>query len=238
MEEKEYILSLDVSTTTIGVSLFENMGDYGKLQVETHISPILNKSITNPIEKLCLKARIFEEELINTFKPFNIKKVIIEEPLLNAKNVYTVATLLKFNGFISKIIFDKLNIIPDYISVHDSRSFAFPELVKVRTKQSKNGIAIPNKKISPVPVLFGDYILTYTNENYLKLSDEERKYYKKNGDSWKLDKKMVIWEKVNEIYPNIDWSYDKKNKLKKETFDAADSICCGIGFMKKEGFWK
>ena len=33
------ILGLDVSTKTIGVSIFEDLGDHGKLQLLTHITP-------------------------------------------------------------------------------------------------------------------------------------------------------------------------------------------------------
>ena len=35
------ILGLDVSTKTIGISLFEDFGDNGKLQLLTHITPIV-----------------------------------------------------------------------------------------------------------------------------------------------------------------------------------------------------
>jgi hypothetical protein len=47
--------------------------------------------------------------------------VVIEEPLLQSNNVNTVATLLRFNGMISKSVFDTLGVVPDFISSYDAR---------------------------------------------------------------------------------------------------------------------
>jgi hypothetical protein len=63
-----------------------------------------------------------------------ITKVIIEEPLLNSNNVNTVGTLLKYNAIVSKVIWDVLQIVPEYISTYNARKFAFPELVKQNDK--------------------------------------------------------------------------------------------------------
>jgi hypothetical protein len=58
-----------------------------------------------------------------------ITKVIIEEPLLNSNNVYTVGTLLRYNTMVCKMIYDTLGIVPSFISTYNSRKFAFPGLV-------------------------------------------------------------------------------------------------------------
>jgi hypothetical protein len=58
--------------------------------------------------------------------------VVIEEPLLQSNNVNTVATLLRFNGMISKSVFDTLGVVPDFISSYDARKYSFPELMSVR----------------------------------------------------------------------------------------------------------
>jgi hypothetical protein len=50
--------------------------------------------------------------------------VVIEEPLLQSNNVNTVATLLRFNGMISKSVFDTLGV-PDFISSYDARKYSF-----------------------------------------------------------------------------------------------------------------
>jgi hypothetical protein len=48
---------------------------------------------------------------------------------------------------------------------------------------------------------------------------------------------MVIWELVADLVPQINWFYDKKNKLTKENFDMADAFTCVRGYMRKNGFW-
>jgi rRNA pseudouridine-1189 N-methylase Emg1 (Nep1/Mra1 family) len=68
------------------------------------------------------------------YQNLGITKVIIEEPLLHSNNIYTVQTLMRFNSFITKVIYDTLNIIPEFISTSDSRKFAFPNLVKENDK--------------------------------------------------------------------------------------------------------
>jgi hypothetical protein len=52
------------------------------------------------------------------------------------------------------------------------------------------------------------------------------------------DKKMVIWEKVCELEPQIVWMYDKNHKLKKENFDMTDAYTCVKGAMRKQDIWK
>jgi hypothetical protein len=41
---------------------------------------------------------------------------------------------MRYNSFITKVIYDTLNIIPEFISTYDSRKFAFPNLVKENDK--------------------------------------------------------------------------------------------------------
>ena len=93
------ILGLDVSTKTIGISLFE---EDGKLLELTHITPKIKPRPETKLEELFKKVDAFER-LLTRYIELDIEKVVIEEPLLNSNNVYTVGTLLKFNGMISKI---------------------------------------------------------------------------------------------------------------------------------------
>ena len=46
-----------------------------------------------------------------------------------------------------------------------------------------------------------------------------------------IDKKQIIWEHVNELFPEVDWFLDKKGQLKKENYDAADAATCVIGYI-------
>jgi RNase H-fold protein (predicted Holliday junction resolvase) len=125
-------LGLDVSTKTIGWALFDMITE--ELLELTHISPVPKPKEENKIKELFLKAEVFKQKL-NEYKNLGITKVIIEEPLLNSNNVYTIQTLLRFNTLISKEIYDVLGVVPEYISTYNSRKFAFPELVKENDKK-------------------------------------------------------------------------------------------------------
>ena len=125
------VLGLDVSTKTIGWCLFDSFNQ--ELLELTHISPRPKTKTDNKVEELILKAEVIKTKL-EEYKNLGITKVIIEEPLLNSNNVYTVGTLLKYNAMVSKTIWDVLGVVPEYISTYNSRKFAFPELVKENDK--------------------------------------------------------------------------------------------------------
>jgi RNase H-fold protein (predicted Holliday junction resolvase) len=131
LKESPKVLGLDVSTRTIGWALFDIQSR--ELLELTHISPVPKPKEENKIKELLLKSEIFKSKLIQ-YKDLGITKVIIEEPLLNSNNVYTIQTLLRFNTLITKEIYDILGIVPEYISTYNSRKFAFPELVKQNDK--------------------------------------------------------------------------------------------------------
>lgn len=206
------ILGLDVSTKTIGISLFEDNGESGKLQMLTHITPKVKPKPKDNIELLIKKAQIFQNEFLEKYSDIDISRVIIEEPLVRSNNVNTVATLLRFNGMICRSVYEVLNIIPEFISSYDARKFAFPELMEIR-KFNKKGEPYTEKEIErKQPVLFGEH-------------------------PFDVDKKQIIWEKVNEREPQIVWVYDKHQRLSKENFDMTDAYACVLGQMQKEDKW-
>jgi len=206
------ILGLDVSTKTIGISLFEDNGESGKLQMLTHITPKVKPKPKDNIELLIKKAQIFQNEFLEKYSDIDVTRVIIEEPLVRSNNVNTVATLLRFNGMICKSVYEVLNIVPEFISSYDARKFAFPELMGIR-KFNKKGEPYTEKEIErKQPVLFG-------------------------GHPFDVDKKQIIWEKVNEREPQIVWVYDKHQRLSKENFDMTDAYACVLGQMQKEDKW-
>jgi RNase H-fold protein (predicted Holliday junction resolvase) len=55
--EKKYILGLDVSTKTIGIALYEDLGDKGALTVLTHVTPKIKPAPTNKNEELFKKIK-------------------------------------------------------------------------------------------------------------------------------------------------------------------------------------
>lgn len=128
------VLGLDISTKTIGWALFDIQTE--KLLELTHFSPVIKPKPENKIEEILMKVDLFEEKLEN-YKDLGIQKVIIEEPLLNSNNLWTVGTLLRYNSMITRSIYKKLNLVPEYISTYNSRKFAWPELVNENNKGKK-----------------------------------------------------------------------------------------------------
>lgn len=125
------VLGLDVSTKTVGVALFDIQSR--ELLELTHVSPVPKPKVENKIEELMLKSDIFKQKL-ESYVGMGIKYVVIEEPLLNSNNVYTVGTLLRFNTLVCKEVYDILGVVPQFISTYNSRKFAFPELVQENDK--------------------------------------------------------------------------------------------------------
>lgn len=209
VKEKELFLGLDVSTKTIGVSLFE---ETGKLILLTHVTPKIKLDGQSPMEILIKKVEVFEVEFLEKYADSNITKVVIEEPLLQSNNVNTVGTLLRFNGMICRSVYETLNVVPEFISSYDARKYAFPELMQIRTTDSEGKILTEKELKNRKPVLFG-------------------------GHPKNVDKKLIIWEKVADREPHIVWLYDKHQNLKKENFDMTDSYAATLGFMRKNSIW-
>jgi len=210
--KNEMILGLDVSTKTIGIALFEDVDGEGKLKLLHHVTPNVKPKPETKMQELFEKANIFEDEFLNKYVDVGITRVIIEEPLLRSNNVNTVATLLRFNGMVSRSVYTVLGIVPEYISSYDSRAFAYPELMQIRTKNKKGELYSENELKKKKPVLFGGY-------------------------DFDVDKKMIPWEKVADLEPQIKWLYTTKGTLKKENFDMTDAYTCVRAVMKRDGLW-
>jgi hypothetical protein len=140
LKNSSKILGLDISTKTIGFALFDITGS--NLLELTHFSPKIKPQPEDKIQELMKKADAFKKHLEN-YKDVGITRIVIEEPLLNSNNIYTVGTLLRYNTLILKNCYDILGIIPKFISTYQARKYAFPSLVGKNDK-GKN-------------VLFGGY---------------------------------------------------------------------------------
>lgn len=126
------VLGLDVSTRTIGWALFDIQSQ--ELLELSHISPRPKlKDNEDKLLELLIKSEIFAEKL-RQYVGLGIVRVIIEEPLMNSNNVYTIQTLLRFNSFVFKEIYNILGIVPEFISTYNSRKFAWPDFVKENDK--------------------------------------------------------------------------------------------------------
>lgn len=215
-EEKNIriILGIDISTACLGVSLAKYDGNEIEILKISHVKPKVSKKIKGT-EALFLKAKQFKEEFIEKYKDIGLTDIVIEEPLPNSQNNNTVTTLLRFNGMISQSIYEATGIVPKYISSYDARKYAFPELMAIR-KFNKKGERYDEKKIKKSLknnelVLFGNY-------------------------PFDCQKKHIVWNKISEMFPNIQWEYNKKGELKTENFDASDSLVCVLGYINREKY--
>jgi len=122
------IIGLDISTTTIGYSLFR---DNLKLIGLSHINL---KNETDLLKKL----DIVKSELngIKTKYEDDNYYVFIEAPLFTTpKNINTTAMLLAFNGMVTAISYVVFENKPTPVTVYNARKFFCPELVKVTHKR-------------------------------------------------------------------------------------------------------
>ena len=208
-----YILGLDVSTACIGMCVLkDDGGDKPEILYLSHKTPKIPSKIKG-IEALFLRKQIFEDEFVKDIATaYSITDVVIEEPLLSSNNVNTVATLLRFNGMISECIYRILGIVPSFISSYDARTYSFPQLVALR-KYNKNGKEYPLKHVKDAIkkdniVLFGAY-------------------------PFDIDKKEVMMNMVDDMYGSgaIPWVLNAKGELKKENYDACDSLVCALAYV-------
>jgi hypothetical protein len=131
LKNKPKILGLDVSSKTIGWALFDMTSS--TLLEASHFTPKIKPQPEDKIEELIRKADAFRLHL-EKYKDYGIVKVIIEEPLLNSNNIYTVGTLIRYNSMILKECWDVFNVVPTFISTYNARKYAFPDLVQPNDK--------------------------------------------------------------------------------------------------------
>lgn len=220
-EEKIYpslILGLDISTSCIGVSIVLDEQDKEPEIIKiTHIVPKIPSKIKG-IEALILRKDIFERDFLTTIKNMGITECIIESPITHTSansNAQTVAQLLQFNGLLSESVYRVLGIVPHYVTSLDARQQSFPELLSIR-KFNKKGVIYPISHIKKAlkdnhPVVFGAY-------------------------PFDCDKKRVMMNLVCEKYPDINWVYDTKGELKKENYDACDSLVCALAYVNQKRY--
>lgn len=225
--ENNIILGLDISTKCTGVSIaYVDENNNVKPLVVTHLRSKISTKIKG-VETLFLKCNLFMEKLeqilnnnnlllnVDDKKVTKITKVVIEEPLMSSNNQNTVATLLRYNGMVAYRVYNLLNIVPEFISSYDARMYGVPSLMAVR-KYNKAGKVHSFNKIRKAVntdelVLFGAY-------------------------PFDCAKKLILWNYVSELFPDIQWVYNKKGELSNENFDASDSLICVLGYVNKVKF--
>lgn len=194
------ILGLDISTSCIGYSLFD---ENGKL-----------------IELNCVKFRdkLTKFEKLEEFKKataylknFPITFIAIEEPLKKFMGKFssaeTIATLNFFNGMISAYLYLEFGIEPMYFNVNTARKIVFPPAPKPKKTATKDA------EESEATV----------SEEVLEESDDKDD---------KKSIKHIIWSKVMQLEPQINWRYGPKSrKLLDENFDMSDAYVIGLAML-------
>jgi hypothetical protein len=87
-----------------------------------------------------------------------------------------------------------------------------------------------------------EFISTYNSRKFafpdlVQLNDKGKKVLF-GGLPKDIDKKMIIWELVAKMEPQITWLYTRNNTLKKENFDQTDAYACVVGQMRMDEVWK
>lgn len=124
-------LSLDLSTSCTGVCITNPNG------VIIHTQALLLSKVKSLSSDSFWAKVDFMKGFIYGIKIYDIKNVIIEEPMFNGPNQFTTNLLIRFNGVVSHICREELGITPIYLSVHEVRKTVCPEFLRYETKKGK-----------------------------------------------------------------------------------------------------
>lgn len=135
------ILGLDISTSITGYTILDHTG------AVLECSYIELKKVKNVYNK----ASICQAVLAKLFAKYSIKKVYIEESLqmfsMGKSSAKTLATLTKFNGIISWIIFNDYLIVPTHLAAISARKKVGVILTKgVKGKECVMKYILTNEK--------------------------------------------------------------------------------------------
>jgi hypothetical protein len=207
---ENYIWSLDISTTNIGMALWDSNGKLIELK---HLELKTDKN--TPVENRDIyKAEVFRKYVYEYQKrvldELNgvIIETIVEEPLGGSNNQNTVSLLFGFNGMCRYILYTIFNTYPIKISVYESRKIFCDELVKISNTRNRKTGEIKRKETLSFP------------------------------PEYRKEKKLYIWKKVCKLEPQIEWFYKKDGKPKDMCYDLSDSYCVGYAGLKSMGIIK
>jgi len=149
-EYKKFYWSLDLSTTNVGMALWDSNGNLVELK---HLQLKTDRKIPEE-NRYIYKANMFKEyckvHKEHVKKKYNavIEQVIIEKPLSNTKvNINTTALLLGFNGIACYILYEIFDNPPLLVTVHQARKIFLPEFIsKKGTLSFPKGWASKEKK--------------------------------------------------------------------------------------------
>jgi hypothetical protein len=154
-------LSFDISTSCIGVSIFNE--DFELRSVKA-LKMTKTKDCKEDPE--IVKGDGFKK-FVEELKIYEIIDIFVEEPLVKSNNVYTVNKLLKFNGICSYILRDILGIIPKFMSVDEVRRLFCPEMTEYDVKKDKTILKFKSRKIDPKTYIFEKIAREYENISWI-----------------------------------------------------------------------
>lgn len=153
------ILALDLSTSCVGVTLFE---DY-KLFSVGHVEPKIKKEDISGHKNVLLydKAEIVFDYICEIVGDKHIETIVIEEALISSSNIFTAAMLNFYQGIIFSLLKTKFNKSSfDFISVDEARRTTFPELVSKNTLYKEVPKVINGVKIKDYRKLLVAYLIS------------------------------------------------------------------------------
>ena len=175
----KYIWSLDISTTNIGMALWD---DKGKLIELKHLELKTDKN--TPVENRDIyKAEIFKKYVLDYKEHVlhvhngEVTQIIVEEPLGGSNNANTVSLLFGFNGICRYLLYTVFGMYPMKISVYDSRKLFCPELVYVTFPKGER------KETLSFPPEYRKEKKLYIWKKVCNLEPQIEWFYKKNSDN-------------------------------------------------------
>lgn len=162
-------LALDVSTSVIGICLFNKDGILASMDYI--------KFGSNKEQDLFEKADLFEKkvayikELVIEGEPVVVQYVAIEEPLLRVQGKHssaaTIGLLNFFNGIISDRCFRLFGVKPVHYNVNHARSSVFPGLPKGTETSAKQEVWKRVSRMEPqINWWYGPKSRKLIDENY------------------------------------------------------------------------
>jgi len=221
MKNKKYILGLDISTSTIGICLFEDLGEEGRLVVLTHFEPKISPSPPTQLEKLIEKADLCLDKIKHDYHydNYNITKIIVEKPLFNSINQKTAKILEIFNEYLTSKLGQFYGLEVDFVTVHNARKYGLPELVgksgKLMSDFPKTVAGLKKSNWSKFLIM---YLISQRYKDIVWLLNNNLKVNKKNFD--RADSIVTVlgymiknmhWDKMKPIdyWKGCNLSYDR-----------------------------
>lgn len=234
--EKEYILGLDVSTSTVGIALFDLSG---KLLELNHVSPIIKDETILKHDLLWEKSSLVIDFLVENYPPEKISEIILETPLISSKQKDTAGLLNYFGGIFFGHLRSKYNNSKiDYITVDEARRYGLPEIVGGKNKTLfgafnnllDKSVMKDCKKMIVLSLVAQRYpTIVWLLNNNLTIDKKNLDRadaitvvlgYKQKNKNWAIDKQDIEQTKVfverNIEYEKFIKSLDKKPKEQKD----------------------